>query len=164
MFFVVDFSLRKDLKQRYSSSKIKYIVENRFFSKSPYNYVTVILTHKPVADSIDGIKETIFKLSSFTKQKYGVSLLQQGLANVLNEYLLEWSIEIFKKGFGLEKATDTYRRHLILQCESGSTGKSMIARLLAFRLNFRNYINLESFPTEKRRNSIMYFFLGLNGK
>ena len=117
----------------------------------------VILSYKSTADSINGIKETVFKISSFTEQKYEVTLLQQSLATVLNEYLPEWTLEIFKKGFGLDNASDTYRRHLILKCESGSTGKSTIARLLAFRLSFRNYISHERFPAEKRRNSIMYF-------
>ena len=104
-----------------------------------------------------GIKWTLFRIDSFTKQKFEVTLLQQSLAIVLNEYLPERTIEIFKEGFGLNRASDTYRRHLILKCFSGGTGKSTMARLWAFGLNFRNYISLESFPTEKRRNSIMYF-------
>ena len=83
--------------------------------------------------------------------------MQQSLATVLNEYLTEWTIEIFQDGFGINKASDTYRRQLILKCVSGSTGKSTLARLLAFALNFRNYISLESFLTEKRSNSITYF-------
>ena len=40
---------------------------------------------------------------------------------------------------------------------SGSTGKSTIARLLSFALGFSNYICLDNFPTEKRRQSIIYF-------
>ena len=40
---------------------------------------------------------------------------------------------------------------------SGGTGESTIARLLSFALGFSNYICLDSFPTEKRRQSIIYF-------
>ena len=36
-------------------------------------------------------------------------------------------------------------------------GKSTIARLLSFGLGFSNYICLDSFPTEKRSQSIIYF-------
>ena len=153
IFFVVTFTLRKELKQDYSPAKMKFVVEHRFCAKYSYDYVPVILSHKSTVDSMDGIKETIFQISSFTEQKCEVNLLKQSLATVLNEYLLEWTLEMFKKGFGIAKESDTYRRHLILKCESGATGKITIARLLAFRLNFRNYISLERFPTEKR-----YFF------
>ena len=162
IFCVVNFTLRKNLAQKYSPTKIKYIVEHAFFMKSSYDYVPVILTHRfnPI-DSMRGIKQTLFRIDSFTEQKFEVTLLQQSPATVLNEYLPEWTIEIFKEGFGLNRASDTYRRHLILKCVSGGTGKSTMGRLLAFGLNFRNYISLESFPTEKRRNSIMYFLAKL---
>ena len=103
---------------------------------------------------MNGIKQALFRKESFVQQKFEVTLLQQSLATVLNKYLPEWTFGI---GFGIDKATDTYRRHIILKDVSGGTGKSTIARLLSFALGFSNYISLESFPTEKRRNSMMYF-------
>ena len=115
------------------------------------------MTHKSNIDSINGIKQTFFQMESFVQQKFEVTLLQQSLATVLNKYLPEWSLEIFGKGFGIDQATDTYRRHLILKDISGGTGKSTIARLLSFRLGFSNYISLESFSTERRRNPMIYF-------
>ena len=66
-------------------------------------------------------------------------------------------MEIFENGFGINQAKDVYRRDLILKCMSGSTGKSTIARLLSFALGFSNYVCLSSFPTQKRRQSIIYF-------
>ena len=75
----------------------------------------------------------------------------------MNEFRPQWTLELFRKGFGIEKAIDTYRRKTILIWEYGSTGKSTLARLLAFALGFRNYVSLESVFTEKRRNSLMYF-------
>ena len=57
----------------------------------------------------------------------------------------------------MDRPTETYHRQIILKCTSGATGKSTFARLLAFALDFRSYISLERFPTNKRRQSMMYF-------
>jgi hypothetical protein len=67
--------------------------------------------------------------------------------------------EIFDKGFEVDRASLTYRQHLILKCVSGGTGKSTLARLLSFVVRFSNYISLESFLKDKHRNSIIYFFV-----
>ena len=96
-------------------------------------------------------------MKSFNQQKFKVTLLEQGLATVLNDYLQKWTLEIFEKGFGINQAKDFYRRDIIVKCMSGGTGKSTIARFLSFALGFSNYICLDSFPTEKGRQSIIYF-------
>ena len=57
----------------------------------------------------------------------------------------------------MDRPTETYHRQIILKCTSGATGKSTFARLLAFALDFRNYISIEHFPINKRRQSMMYF-------
>ena len=77
IFFVVNFTLREDLIQKYSPPKIKYIVEHAFFMKSSYDYVQVILTHKsnPI-ESMHEIKQNLFQIDSFTEQKFEVTLLQ----------------------------------------------------------------------------------------
>ena len=75
----------------------------------------------------------------------------------MNRYLPEWILEIFEQGFGIKQAKDVYRRNLVLKCISGCTGKSTIARLLSFALGFSNHVCLSSFPTQKRRQSIIYF-------
>ena len=96
-------------------------------------------------------------MKHFRHQKYKVTLLQQSLTNLLNSCLPKWRIEIFENGFGVKKASDVYRRDLILICKSGCIGKSTIARLLCFALGFSNYVCLSSFPTQKRKQSIIYF-------
>ena len=153
----MNFTLRKKLRQEYSPAKIKYVVEAFYTKISSYDYVPVILSHKSNIDTITGNKINLFQMKSFNQQKFKVTLLQQSLATVLNDYLPEWTLEIFEKGFGINQAKDVYRRDIIVKCMSGGTGKSTIARLLSFALGFSNYICLDSFPTEKRRQSIIYF-------
>lgn len=90
-------------------------------------------------------------MEHFNQQKFKVTL------SLLNSYLPQWTLEIFENGFGVKQAKDVYRREIILKCISGCTGKSTIARLLSFTLGFSNYVCLSSFPTKKRRQSIIYF-------
>ena len=74
VFFVVNFTLRENLMQNYTPTKIKCIIEHALFIKSSYSYVPVILTHKRnLVDSISGIKKTLFQINSFTEQKYEVT-------------------------------------------------------------------------------------------
>lgn len=122
-----------------------------------YDYIPVILSHNFDINAIKGTKAHLFQMKHFSQQKFKVTLLQQSLTNLLNSYLPEWTIEIFENGFGVKKASDVYRRDLILICKSGCTGKSTIARLLSFALGFSNYVCLSSFPTQKRRQSMIYF-------
>jgi len=157
IFFVVNFTLRKNLRQKYSPAKIKCVIEAFYTKISSYDYIPVILSHNFDIGTITGIKIHLFQMEFFNQQKFKVTLLQQSLTSLLNNYLPEWTLEIFENGFGINQAKDVYRRDLILKCMSGCTGKSTIARLLSFALGFSNYICLDSFPTEKRRQSIIYF-------
>ena len=60
-----------------------------------------------------------FEIKSFTEQKYDVSLLQQSLASVLNEYLPSWALEFFVTGLGISEASFAYWRLVILQVLEG---------------------------------------------
>ena len=102
---MVNFTLRENLIQNYTPTKIKCIFEYTLFIKSSYNYVPVILTRKRNPVKGIGTKSTLFQINSFTDQKYEVTLLQQSLATVLNEFLPQWTIELFREGFGIQKVT-----------------------------------------------------------
>ena len=78
IFFVVNFTLRENLSQNYSPTKIKHVIEALYTKISFYDYVPIILTHKldqtpgPV-DFISGIKQTVFEKESFSQQKFEVT-------------------------------------------------------------------------------------------
>ena len=46
------------------------------------------------------VKNTLFTIESTANQKYEVSMIQQSLTSVLNEYLPQWSLEFFIVGLG----------------------------------------------------------------
>jgi hypothetical protein len=81
IFFIINFTLRENLNQEYSLTKIKHVIEALYTKMSSYDYVPIILTHKldQTSDPVDtmiGIKETIFKKESFSQQKYKAQVMK----------------------------------------------------------------------------------------
>ena len=72
----------------------KNVVENVLFAKSSYETVPVFVNYRdrPMNGPGKIVKSTLFRISSFTKQKYEVTIIQQNLSSILNEYLPEWLI------------------------------------------------------------------------
>ena len=166
IFSMVSLRLRKDLLNKYTLTMIKYVVENALFIKSSYKYVPVVLTHKLDLVKICNefsrvgttifkvVTSTLFKMKSFTEEKYEVTLLQQSVATVFNEYFPQWTIEFFKKGLGIPKPTDIYCRQVMYR------KKYWKKHFESFHIDLvgcKNYISFDSFPTEKRANSLIYF-------
>ena len=147
---------------QYTLIIIKNVIENVLFIKSSYEVVLVILSCKdhPIK-ALRGtrrrVKITIFEIESFTKQKYEVSLLQQILTSVINEYLPEWNLEFFLDSLGISKSSDTYIRKVFLEDIIGETRKSTIKRLLSIALGVRNYVSLDYFPTKERVSFLIYY-------
>ena len=120
----------------------------------------MILTHynNPVkGESEKDVTSLLFTIESFVNQKYETALLPQNIIAILDLYLYEWMLEFFKGGLGISDPRKTYRRQIVLKNLEGGRGKSTLARILRIQLWIRNYVSLDSFPTEKRANSMIYF-------
>ena len=56
IFFVVSFALRKNLRQKYSPAKIKYVVEAFYTKMTSYDYIPAILSHNFDINAIKGTR------------------------------------------------------------------------------------------------------------
>lgn len=60
IFFIVNFRLRKDLRQKYSPTKIKNVVEAFYTKMTQYDYIPVIISHNFDLNAIKGTKIHLF--------------------------------------------------------------------------------------------------------
>ena len=59
--------------------------------------------------------------------------------------------------WGIVKSSETYRRQIVLEDPIGGTGKITLRRLLRIAFGVKNYVSLDSVPTQKRANSMIYY-------
>ena len=85
-------------------------------------------------------------------------MFQQNLNFILQQAPTRMIARIFfSRELGIYKASETYRRQIIIEDQKGGTGKSTLRRILRIVLGARNYVSLDSsFSTKKRANSLTY--------